>query len=283
MVKQKFTGWAELTMEQYHSLKEAVNASNLKKILESPLEYKHSIEKTDKEEKSFFDMGHALHSTNLEQNTDSFIKGPDVNKNTTVWKDAKKEAEANGKILLDPSAYDDVLRGFEVFCSHPFAHKLVSYCQRIEQSGFYMDKKSGLWCKFRPDGVCANDTDGDYIFDYKSTRSLSQRTLETSIAEYGYHISAAHYIEGYKALTGRDIKHYYLCYQKSSGSMDVVVKLLDPDAIQLGKEIREAALLKIADCMAKNDWPGVSGKLEGIGLPQWAYDKAGEFLTSEAI
>lgn len=279
--KTNYVGWADLAMEDYHRVK-AEGSTMIKKMIDGPIEYFYYVN-TKQKDSSCFDLGSALHSVILEQNTGSFLLGPDVNKNTNEWKMAKKDAFAQGKSLLDPEQYAAVLKGFEVFCQHPMAHKLVSFCQKIEKSGFYMDKASGLWCKFRPDGYCANDTNGDFIFDYKSARSISNRSIENAIVEYGYHISAAHYIEGIKALTGRDVKDYYLCFQKSSGSMDRVVKVLDPDAIAHGKALRDEALLRIADCRDKGHWPGISEKIEGIGIPQWGYDKDGDFLTREAI
>lgn len=276
-----FVGWANISNEYYHSIKDAVGSSQLKKILESPLEYKYSLT-APREDKSYFDLGQAMHSVILEQKTDRFICGPLVSsKATKEWKDAKAAAAEQGKILLDIEQYESVMRGFDVFCQHPMAHKLVSYCQKIEQSGFYKDEKSGLWCKFRPDGYCANDVDGDFIFDYKTAKAIDQRSIDNAIAAFGYHISAAHYIEGVKALTGREIKHYYLCFQKSHGSMDRVVKVLDEESIITGKALRDKALLMIADCQDKNYWPGLSEQIEGCGIAQWAHDKAGEFLTRE--
>lgn len=284
MSAPRFTGWQALTSDQYHSIKEAIGSSSLKVIVsESPREYKHQLS-APQESKSAFDLGHAMHSVVLEQSTNTFKCGPEVSsKSTNVWKDAKKEAEAEGKLLLDPDQYATVLRGFDAFCEHPTAHKLVSQCQKIEASGFYEDEKTGLWLKFRPDGYCANDTLGDYIFDYKTTRSLSKRDCDNAILNYGYHISAAHYIAGIKALTGRAIKDYYLCFQKSSGSMDVrIIRLSDSD-LMLGMEIREKALEMIAECTLKEYWPGVSDVIESSDIPGWAHEKSVEFLTKEVV
>lgn len=279
-----FTGWQAITNEQYHSIKEAIGSSSLKTIInESPREYLYSLT-AEREHKSAFDIGTAMHSVVLEQNTNTFKQGPVVSsKSTNIWKDAKKEAEAEGKILLDPDQYADVLRGFDAFCEHPLAHKLVSQCQKIEASGFYVDEETGLWLKFRPDGYCANDTHGDFIFDYKTARSISDRDLSKAIQDYGYHVSAAHYIAGIKAVTGRTVKDYFLCFQKSSGSMDVRIVRLRDDDIQLGMEIRKKALLLIADCRDKNHWPGVSDVITDGGLPYWAHEKAQDFLTKDVV
>jgi hypothetical protein len=282
MIAKNFTGWHDLTSADYHSIKEAVGSTSLKKVLESPLEYQYYIN-APREDKSTFDFGTAMHSVVLEQDATTFICGPDVNKNTKEWKEAKAKAQEDRKIILDPEQYADVMRGFEMFCAHPIAHKLVSQCQYIEKSGFYLDQKSGLWCQFRPDGYCANDTHGDYIFDYKTARSITQHSIDSAIAEYGYHISAAHYIEGVKAVTGREIKHFYMCFQKNNGSMDVVVKLLDEESIRVGKDLRDKCLMIIADCKDKGAWPGLSDSIEACGLPAWAVSKAAEFITKEVV
>ncbi len=283
MTQKHFIGWQSLDIFQYHSIKEAIGSSSLKVIVEeSPKEYYYTVNDAPKVEKDAFDLGHALHSVVLEQNTNTFKLGPEVSsKATNIWKDAKKEAAAEGKTLLDADQYSRVMRGFEEFCSHPLAHKLVSQCQKIEASGFYVDEKTGLWLKFRPDGYCANDTLGDFIFDYKTARSISKRDIDTAIQSYGYHISAAHYIAGIKAITGRDVKDYYFAFQKSSGSMDVrIVRLRDED-IALGMEIREKALMMIADCKLKDSWPGVSDVIEPAGIPDWGARKGEEFVKME--
>lgn len=281
-LKEGFTGWFDLSIEDYHNVKKAVSSTALKKVVESPLEYKYFLT-APREDKTAFDFGRAMHSVVLEQDTTTFLCGPDVNKNTKEWKEAKAAAQLENKTLLDPEQYANVMRGFEMFCSHPIAHKLVTQCQKIEASGFYVDKATGLWCQFRPDGYCANDTHGDFIFDYKTANSISAHDIDSSIAAYGYHISAAHYIEGIKAVTGRDIKHFYMCYQKSSGSMDVVVKVLDEVTIAVGKDIRDKCLMIIADCMDKNHWAGLSDKIEQCGIPNWAHEKAARFITKEVV
>lgn len=281
-MEKNFVGWQALTSEQYHSIKGAIGSTSLKVIIaESPREYLHQIN-APHESKAAFDLGTALHSVILEQSTDSFLLGPVVSsKSTNIWKDAKKDAEAAGKILLDAEQYETVFRGFEAFCEHPKAHKLVSQCQKIEASGFYVDEATGLWLKFRPDGYCANDTAGDFIFDYKSARSISKRDIDNSILSYGYHVSAAHYIAGIKALTGRDVKDYFFCFQKSSGSMDTRIVRLSDEDLALGMDVRNKALEIIAECTLKEYWPGVSDEIVSSSIPGYAFEKAAEFLSKE--
>lgn len=285
MKTNHFVGWQALSMEQYHSLKEAIGSTSLKTIVnESPREYYYEMNTSDEDSESHFDIGKCLHAVVLEQNANAFKEGPVVStKNTNIWKEAKAEAAKEGKILLSPEEYQLVMRGFESFCEHPLAHKLVSQCQTIESSGFYVDEETGLWLKFRPDGYCANDTRGDFIFDYKTARGISDRDIAKSIQEYGYHISAAHYIEGIKAITGREIKDYYFAWQKSSGAMDTRITLLHPDDLELGKEIRRSALRMIAECKLKEYWPGVSDKVEIVKIPDYGYSKANEYLKKEVV
>ena len=285
MIQKNFVGWADLTNELYHSTP-ALGSSTIKKMQISPKHFRSAqLEgvETSASQQSRFDLGTCFHSVVLEQNTNGFRQGPDVSsKATKEWKEAKAQAEADKKILLSPDEYTGVVQGFDAFCAHPQAHKLVSMCQKIEASGFYTDEKTGLWLKCRPDGYAQDDKNGDFIFDYKTASSLDRRDLENSIARYGYHVSAAHYIAGVEKLTGRKIKDYLLCFQEVKAPYDVVMLLLDPEAIAHGKVVLDMCLLKIADCMDKNSWPGISDTIEGVGLPQWKYDSDGEFLTSES-
>lgn len=272
-VQHKYIGWApELSNDQYHSIN-ALGSSTIKLMKTSPKHFyaAWSGQKVfTSQQQARFDIGTCFHSVILEQNMNGFVRGPDVSsKAVKAWKEAKAEADALGKILLSPEEYERVLAGFDSFCEHPKAHKLVSQCQNIESSGFHLDAKSGLWCKFRPDGYCQDDVNGDFIFDYKTTQSLDYRSLQSAIFNYGYHISAAHYIAGVEALN-RPIRHYYLCFQEVKAPYDTVMFVLDPQDIQIGREVRDNLLLKISDCLDKDYWPGISDQVQPISLPQWA-------------
>lgn len=269
--------------EEYHARPE-LGSSLIKEVRKSPKHFKAMLDgqvEISNGKQARFDLGTCMHSVVLEQRTDCFLEGPKVSsKSVKAWKEAKAEADEIGKILLTPDEYKRVTSAFESFCQHPKAEKLVSRCGHIEQSGIFKDQNTGLDLKIRPDGLCLDD-DYVFIFDYKTTSDLSKRSLERTIANLGYHVSAAHYMAGVEAITGRPVKDYFLCFQESKAPYDTVVFLLDPTVITQGDMIRRRALDLIADCRDKDFWPGTSDSIDMISIPAYAWESENEFIFSE--
>lgn len=272
------------TNEDYHKLSQ-LGSSTIKQILKSPKHFKAALDgkiEFTSAQLSRFDIGTCMHSVVLEQTTDGFLCGPEVSsKAVKAWKEFKAEADDKGKIALTPDEYARILEAFEGFCEHPIAHKLVSQCELIEQSGTFKDESTGLELKIRPDGVCLDAE--PYIFDYKSTNDLDVSSLERKISSLGYHISAAHYMAGVKAITGKTIKHYYLCFQEQKAPYDTAVFVLDPMLLEQAELIRRRCLNLIADAQDKNFYPGVSDQVQSISIPKFAWEKECEILFGDEV
>jgi hypothetical protein len=222
MIPVKHSGIVQnLDIRIYHapySQLPALGSSQLKHAKNTMAKFKAAVidNRIERTEKTAFDIGSAANDVILEQKTDRFVCGPDVSsKAVKEWKAFAEDVRARGKIPLTPDEYKQVLEMFEGFFQHPNAHKIVSN-SLVEQSIFWTDKESGLWLKARPDGIYEDET-GVYIWDYKTVRSLEGFEFQKSIVNYGYHISAAHYVSGYETATNKKVAGYfYICQEKEA-------------------------------------------------------------------
>ena len=139
---------------------------------------------------------------------------------------------------------------------------------RLEQSAFWIDETTGLWCKIRPDAM-PNDS-GDFA-DLKTTQSVMYHDLQLSICEYAYHQQGALILEGARAL-GLEAASFTLVWVESTAPYAVRVTQLKDDDLARGHKQNAAARLIIADCLKTGVWPGPGDgrdDAEYIDLPDW--------------
>lgn len=73
-----------------------------------------------------------------------------------------------------------------------------------ELSFFWIDEETGIQCKVRPDYF---RPDIGSIVDYKTTKNHTEDGFPREIVNYGYHFSAAFYIEGVEKVAGIEIEN----------------------------------------------------------------------------
>jgi hypothetical protein len=151
---------------------------------------------------------------------------------------------------------------------------------RLEQSGFWIDKQTGLWIKIRPDAM-PNDS-GDYA-DLKTTSSVMYRDLQNSICEYAYHQQGALILEGAREL-GLEATSFTLVWVESALPYAVRVTQLKDDDLARGHKQNVVARRIIADCLATGAWPSPGDghdDAEYIDLPDWKRTQIDERLKYE--
>lgn len=117
--------------------------------------------------------------------------------------------------------------------------------------------------KARVDGACPLG-----ILDLKTTQSASPAEFERSILNYGYHIQAAHYLEG-AAACGICADDFFVVAVESAAPYECAVYRIDHGTLEIGRaelhRLREIA----KRCMETGEYPGYSHEPEPIGLPAW--------------
>lgn len=150
-----------------------------------------------------------------------------------------------------------------------------------EQSYFWIDDDFDIWCKCRPDYRRPQ-----HILDYKTSDSADPVTLPRTALNFGWHVRAALYLEGHKALTGEVATYWYVVQEKKPPYLATVAKL-DIDFLAWGRDkILPAAKAQFAACLESGRWPSYADSSVIVGMPKWAErtyqdrDDAGEFDPS---
>jgi hypothetical protein len=223
----------------------------------------------DEEENKWQVLGTALHVLVMEP--DKFFQQYAIypegcDRRTTEGKNLYVSfcALTMGKIILKHEDFEKVQAMANSMKSHPIYEAIFVKSQNrcIENSIFW--QHNGIWIKSRPDFY-----NNEIIVDIKTTKEESRDDFVKAVTKYGYHRQAALQIDGLERITKRRYKYYinfvvekkppYLCYMTT----------YDDIAINQGRIEYNNASLIYAECVKNNEWPGYSGEITEINLPEW--------------
>jgi len=256
-----------IQIDVYHK-SAGTSKSQLDQMAKSPAHYLASLT-TQRKETDAMKIGSLFHTMVLEPEKQNFVVGPDVNKNTNIWKAFKAEAEAAGQTVIDQGTLE-MLNGMVASVrAHPAASKLLSGPGIAEGSAWWVDEQSGELCRCRPDFY----REDGIIVDLKSTEDASPEAFAKSIAKYGYHRQNAMYVDGVEAATGDHIKGFVFVVTEKSAPYCTAVYVLDTQGVELGREQYTRLLLELADCRVAKKFPGYSDRIETLSLPAWEVRK----------
>lgn len=262
--------------ETYHNeLTYAVSKSDLDAVELSP---SNLIQKRNgpRVESDALLFGQAFHAR-LEHfdNQDAYLNmvavPPSLSRATKEGKEAhaKFEAENAGKLILDSKEWDLLENMLLAVKAHPDANALLSAKGIAEETFVWQDPDTGVICKCRPDKrlleAPAGLPDG-MVLDWKTARSCERRDLRNSIAEYRYHVQAAFYLDGIRAVLGHDVGPFVHAFIEKGNRFRVVLGVVGEHSIEEGRKAYKAELAKIAECQKDNVWPG----FVDFELPTWA-------------
>jgi hypothetical protein len=190
-------------------------------------------------------------------------------------KAAQKEAEdarAAGQVPLLAADVAKVHGMAAALREHPIAGAIFDPERggKAEQSLFWDDPESGIWRRARLDWLPAPDPLRRLILaDYKTTPDASPAAIRKHVANFGYYMQAAQYIDGVCAV-GIDADPAFLfVFQEKTAPYLITVAELDEPAIQAGRERNARACEIWRDCTETGTWPGYTDEIELISLPAW--------------
>lgn len=255
-----------VTSADYHS-DPALGSTSLKTLAtRTPAHYQH--EKLHPKSSAAFDLGTAAHSLILEQDESGIVVIDVDAKRGKVWTDPASAAEAEGKIALTSKEWAQVVAMRDAVMAHPFARGLFTG-HKAEQSVFWED--DGLMLKCRPDAWQPGT-----LIDLKTARDANPNEFGKTAHEYGYHQSAAHYIDGVKAATGEELPFHFVLVEKTAPFLVSVVEL-DIEAVNIGRQLNDRAKRIYRECVESDTWPGYPNA-DLISLPMWAIYQAEDLL-----
>lgn len=255
-----------ISNKAYHA-DPALGSTSLKTLAtKTPAHYQH--DKAHPKSSNAFDIGTVTHSLILE-GCEAGVEVIDTPaKRGKVWTDPATAARDAGKIPLLWSEWEQVIAMRDSVMAHPVARELFTG-HRAEASVFW--DEDGQTYKCRPDAWKPG-----LLVDLKTTVNADPNEFGKVAHGFGYHQSAAHYIDGVKAATGEDLPFRFVLVEKTAPYFVSVVEL-DWEAIGIGRGLNERAKRIYAECVETNTWPGYPAA-EPVSLPNWAVYQAEDLL-----
>lgn len=245
----------------------AIGSTSLKTLAtRTPAHWKW--ERDNPVHKDEYDIGTLAHSLILESDATlhEVIDVPD--KLGNKWKLPANEAKAKGLIPVTPKEWAGIEAMRDSVMNHKVAGPLFTG-HLSEQSVFW--EEDGLVLKCRPDAWHPG-----LLVDLKTGRDASPDAFGKTAHEYGYHQSAAHYIDGVKAATGEELPFHFVLVEKTAPFLVSVVEL-DWEALDLGRALNDRAKRIYRECVESNTWPGYPSA-EPISLPTYAVYQTEDLL-----
>lgn len=136
-----------------------------------------------------------------------------------------------------------------------------------EASAFAWDDEFGLWRKCRPDRLIP---DARMIVDVKTSNDHRPHGFARACRQYGYHMSAAYYLDTISDAMDQTFDHYVFLVVNSDAPFECASYTLDADSIEQGRYEYRRALAEWRECVETGRWPATSGKIQELRLPEWA-------------
>ncbi|MCK5614621.1 PD-(D/E)XK nuclease-like domain-containing protein [Candidatus Pacearchaeota archaeon] len=263
---------ADISNWDYHK-SAGLSSTSIKKA-KVPSDYKLHIDgKLPFKKTDSMTIGTALHALVLEPETfkhEVAIAPSEPKRPTKAQLNAKKRTDKAQELIDFWSRWDAKHAHIETHISidtmstiinmrdelmeHPEAREtLEDVGNRYEQSGWYEDPESGLLCKYRPDlknNWC--------LADLKSCADASFGGFMKAIGNLEYHVSAAHYLEGERALGLSDHNLFRFLAVESTYPHRVAVYDLTGEDLARGYKARNKYINTIKACTESGVWPGLN-------------------------
>jgi hypothetical protein len=235
-----------------------------------PAKFDHARQHPRTSSTKAFDLGHAVHTEIL--GVGAGIKVVDHDSwRTKAAQNAKKEAYAAGQTPVLADDYWRVRQMASAALSHPAAGPLLTATGDAEQSLFWTDPDTGMWCRARHDKPIRDRNGRLVIVDLKSCEKADERSIQRSVANYGYHQQDQWYRRAAVALDLDGDPGFVFVFVEKDPPHLVSVKQLDAEALEVGRRRNNAALALYAECRRTGVWPatGYGDDFAEISLPPY--------------
>ena len=181
-------------------------------------------------------------------------------KDAQIWRDAQVSE------IVKQSDIDESVIAAELVKNHHFAGALLDGADT--QVSCVIPINSGGLGKCRLDIVPQGEF-ADSLVDLKTTNSLDK--MPSTIADFGYHVQAAWYLDLYNLCTGEKRERWKFIFQESSAPYEIAVVELDPADIAIGRAWYLTALEQWNHSVETGHYPSPwDDEVKIIGLPYWA-------------
>lgn len=270
----------DMPFEEYQAV-DAINGSSIVNMRRSPMYYRHCLD-NPKQPTPAMVQGVLTHRLILE---------PQRAGNLVVWGEQPEEKVRRGKVweefqavnagkqIVTKDERDVMVAQMVAVHKNPVARKHIAAPGPTEVSMFWVDETSGRPFKGRIDKL----VEGKHIIvDLKTTRDCTPYRFGGQAYALAYHIKAAIYWLGYRALTGKEPKFKFVAVE-SKPPYESAVYRAHSDIISQGMEDLDGLLKTLAECEAAGTWPGAQQEEADLTLPTFAYTDAADDLSDLAL
>lgn len=262
--------------EQEYREHPGVNKSTLWEIRKSPKHYKWLLDHPT-EDTPALKMGRAIHMAVLQPRefAKSYAVAPaGIDRRTKEGKAAWERflADADGMEILTQDEHDTVIG-----VAHSVTAEAREFLWRSskELPLFWDDRRTGIRCKCRLDGKKLTK-DRLILFDLKTTRDASTVAFVKSALNLGYHVQAAHYINGAianKLNKGKPVEWWFIAVEKDPPYAVNLIKA-DQGFIDEGQYALMGLMDRLDECLRTDTWPGYGENM--LIMPTWAISEGAE-------
>lgn len=263
-----------MSFADYHSDLASVGAGSLRDVARSPLHhyYAHRRPGREPEQPSAAQLlGTAIHCAVLEPGEfmRRFVTAPDVDRRTTAGKAAYAAflLSAAGKTPLSVDQTEAAMNVAGAVRGSEMAGRLLR-AGRVELSCYWTDRATGVRCRMRPD--FAPDVE-PVIVDLKSCEDAGERAFAASAWRHGYHVTAAWYVDGWRAVMNEKRDYIFAAWEKEPPYASAWYYATD-EMLEAGRAEYRRLLAIYAECLARDKWPGYAAELQPLYPPAWAMD-----------
>lgn len=267
------------TNKEYHADTEAIGSSMLKDFLRSPALYYGRYVTGDiprRQATPEMLLGTWTHCLVLEPHKwmGRYIIAPKCDRRTNAGKAAWQVFmdSVDGKEIIDANDRERVDLAHDMAAAvrrHRYASALLDMPGPTEQAIRWTDEQTGLTLKAKPDKLIPG---GEYpiVPDLKTTIDPSPESFQKQAHNLLYHMQAALYMEGVRALTGRPSQFVFIAVGKEPPH-DVWVHTLSERFARLGYRLLRDTLTRLKICQDTGCWmaPG-QDDLCLLDPPRWA-------------
>lgn len=139
-----------------------------------------------------------------------------------------------------------------------------------EVSIFWVDKKTGIYCKARPDWLHIDSDTTVWPLDLKTCADESPSGFGRAAARLRYDLQAAHYTAGIEATTGMRVADFVFAAVSSKPPILAVPYILTDEVRDQGKEDRADLMDRLAWCQRENEWPAYGEGPQLLDFPAYA-------------
>ena len=251
----------------YHADRSALSSSGARLLLDVPAKFRNRMD-APQEYNPVFELGQYAHAlvTNVDYKL-HIVEAPDWRTKTAREERDEKKQEGFDGVLLRHE-YEQVQAMREALTANPSVKELLTAQGTVaETSLVWEDPWTGVKCKARPDIATSDYTT---LIDYKTTVSSNPKDFRKSVANFGYHLQAAWYLDAVKALLGVEARFLFIAQEKTAPYL-VSVFELDHTSLMEGRRLSDKARQVYRDCLNTDSWPGYPEGIATISLPAWAY------------